>query len=114
MLDDISRTLTSWEKVSSGMLKLFQGEVLDKRPVVQHFEFGEIFQATWKPLKIPSAAPTGTFDAAVHGVAPWAKKSSTATATNHRTTFLPPAPLRTEQPSPDVVAMPSTRAPWAK
>mmetsp|Transcript_17113 Transcript_17113/g.19682 ORF Transcript_17113/g.19682 Transcript_17113/m.19682 type:complete len:86 (+) Transcript_17113:674-931(+) len=44
MLNDIIRTLASCRKVLSGMLKVLQREVLEKRPVVQHFEFGEIFQ----------------------------------------------------------------------
>ena len=43
MLDDISR-LGSWGKVSGGLLRLYEGEVLDKKPVVQHFFFGDIFR----------------------------------------------------------------------
>ena len=43
MLDDISH-LANWSKVSGGLLRLYEGEVLDKRPVVQHFVFGNIFK----------------------------------------------------------------------
>jgi len=43
MLNDISY-LKSWEKVAKGLLKLYEGEVLDKRQVVQHFVFGDFFQ----------------------------------------------------------------------
>ena len=43
MLDDISG-LPNWGKVSGGLLRLYEGEVLDKLPVVQHFVFGEIFK----------------------------------------------------------------------
>jgi hypothetical protein len=43
MLYDISQTLPSWDKVARGMLRLYQGEVLDKRQVVQHFLFGKLF-----------------------------------------------------------------------
>lgn len=43
MLFDISQTLPSWDKVARGMLRLYQGEVLDKRQVVQHFVFGKLF-----------------------------------------------------------------------
>jgi len=43
MLNDIS-SIESWSKVSSGLLRLFEGEVLGKLPVVQHFVFGELFK----------------------------------------------------------------------
>uniref|UniRef100_A0A1I7WQX8 Serine/threonine-protein phosphatase 2A activator n=1 Tax=Heterorhabditis bacteriophora TaxID=37862 RepID=A0A1I7WQX8_HETBA len=33
----------SWEKVNSGMFKMYEGEVLKKFPVVQHFRFGSLF-----------------------------------------------------------------------
>ena len=42
MLHDIS-SLTSWAQVSRGLLRLYQGEVLDKRQVVQHFVFSKYF-----------------------------------------------------------------------
>jgi len=45
MLNDVSH-LPSWEKVSAGLLRLYEGEVLDKLPVVQHFKFGNIFRGT--------------------------------------------------------------------
>ena len=43
MLYDISQTLPTWDKVARGMLRLYQGEVLGKRQVVQHFVFGKLF-----------------------------------------------------------------------
>lgn len=43
MLNDISQ-LPTWSKVSGGLLRLFEGEVLNKKPVVQHFVFGDIFK----------------------------------------------------------------------
>lgn len=46
MLNDISG-VERWEKVNSGMLKLYVGEVLKKLPVIQHMVFGSIFPATW-------------------------------------------------------------------
>jgi len=83
MLNDISH-LGSWSKVMSGLLRLFEGEVLDKLPVVQHFVFGNIFKASWTPSrKGPLEAPKRTFiggpggDEMTGGMpvtrAPWAK-----------------------------------------
>lgn len=43
MLNDISQ-LSNWGKVSGGLIRLFEGEVLNKKPVVQHFTFGDIFK----------------------------------------------------------------------
>ena len=35
--------LDSWERIMTGMLKMFQGEVLNKHTIVQHLLFGELF-----------------------------------------------------------------------
>jgi hypothetical protein len=48
MLNDIS-TVPSWEKINSGMLKLYEGEVLKKLPVIQHLMFGSLFRCSWTP-----------------------------------------------------------------
>jgi hypothetical protein len=75
MLNDIS-SLGNWTKVSSGLLRLYEGEVLDKLPVVQHFVFGKIFNADWTPSKKgPLEAPKWTFINGPMGdecIAPWA------------------------------------------
>jgi Phosphotyrosyl phosphate activator (PTPA) protein len=75
MLNDISQTLPNWNLVAAGLLKLFEGEVLKKRPVVQHFKFGTIFRATWTPSAAPPAPPaiTTLFNGSVLTKAPWAK-----------------------------------------
>ena len=48
VLNGIS-TVEHWEKVSSGMLKMYKGEVLDKFVVVQHFLFGKYL--TFDPIE---------------------------------------------------------------
>lgn len=41
ILNDIS-AVPSWEKVTSGLLKMFQAEVLGKQPVIKHLKFGSL------------------------------------------------------------------------
>ena len=94
MLDDISN-LKNWAKVSGGLIKLFDGEVLNRKPVVQHFVFGEIFKATWEPSRSEREAPSSVFNEPAHlsvdSVAPWALKHKTG----------------------EQQGIPSTKAPWA-
>jgi hypothetical protein len=46
MLNDISG-LHDWAKICSGLMRLFQAEVLQKFPVIQHLLFGKVLQCTW-------------------------------------------------------------------
>lgn len=53
---DIHNTVTLWAKVLSGLLKMYEVEVLGKFPVTQHFWFGENLYP-WKDLDTGVALP---------------------------------------------------------
>jgi len=42
-LNDISNVMT-WKKIESGMIKMFQAEVLSKHPVIKHLRFGSVLR----------------------------------------------------------------------
>lgn len=43
---NIATTVPNWQKINSGLTKMYQAEVLEKHPVVQHFCFGGILPWT--------------------------------------------------------------------
>eukprot|EP00339_Tiarina_fusa_P014186 CAMPEP_0117000882 /NCGR_PEP_ID=MMETSP0472-20121206/3073_1 /TAXON_ID=693140 ORGANISM="Tiarina fusus, Strain LIS" /NCGR_SAMPLE_ID=MMETSP0472 /ASSEMBLY_ACC=CAM_ASM_000603 /LENGTH=407 /DNA_ID=CAMNT_0004700717 /DNA_START=62 /DNA_END=1285 /DNA_ORIENTATION=+ len=115
MLFDISQTLQTWDKVARGMLRLYQGEVLDKRQVVQHFVFSRFFAATWTPSQTERTAPSETFRNPVSSVlgmpptrAPWAQAGVSASGMPETRA---PWATKNETQEGDV---PLTKAPWAK
>jgi hypothetical protein len=99
MLDDISQIAT-WKKIASGLLKLYDGEVLSKRQVVQHLVFGTLFPANWTPSHNEDSMlpPSETFR----------NTPNTTAATSHPRT----ATSATMNNNIDTAVM--TKAPWAK
>jgi serine/threonine-protein phosphatase 2A activator len=47
-LNDVSNVV-SWKKINSGLLKMYEAEVLGKFPVIQHFPFGKLLKFDPKP-----------------------------------------------------------------
>uniref|UniRef100_K3WQ47 Serine/threonine-protein phosphatase 2A activator n=1 Tax=Globisporangium ultimum (strain ATCC 200006 / CBS 805.95 / DAOM BR144) TaxID=431595 RepID=K3WQ47_GLOUD len=110
MLNDIS-ALPSWEKINGGMLKLYEGEVLKKLPVIQHLCFGTLFPCTWTPshsaadgsVYTPVSMHPGTavhapnFDlAGATAKAPWVAVEDLAAV---RDTQMSPIPKGTKHPA---------------
>ena len=109
MLYDISQTVQSWEKVASGLLRLYQGEVLNKRVVVQHFVFSKLFPCTWTPSRSSERqAPTETFRKSALEQQPSSSGQNSIPILSTR------APWAKPVPDGNVADLMTTRAPWAK
>lgn len=101
LLNDISSSVPNWKKVHGGMMKMWDAEVLSKRPVVQHFLFGgvgypwqggesqegEQTQQQTVEASVPSRPPTTSMPMQPPTMAPWAKTAAPGTTAPSR---LPP------------------------
>ena len=47
ILNDISG-VASWTKATQGLMKMFQGEVVAKLPVIKHLKFGSLLSFNWE------------------------------------------------------------------
>jgi len=120
MLNDISN-LPTWQKVASGLLRLFEGEVLKKRQVVQHFVFGNIFAANWTPSGHPQVAPEATFRKPTKVIPrpgpPSPVQDSVGPMTrapwNDDTGSPPSSPVSGSRKAVSIPDVAGTRAPWA-
>jgi hypothetical protein len=66
MLNDISN-IPEWARICSGLLRLFQAEVLGKLPVIQHLVFGNLLPCTWKNSAVESAETSSIQSASSSG-----------------------------------------------
>lgn len=61
ILYDINTAVVLWSKVLKGLLKMYDDEVLNKFPVVQHFWFGNVLYP-WKDLETKEELPVAVRD----------------------------------------------------
>lgn len=113
MLNDISQ-LPTWQKVYSGLLLLYEGEVLKKRQVVQHFVFGNIFSANWSPsdANVERQAPQETFRTT--GTDPLSMPSASTAMPPPGVSPMARAPWATSGATLPGSSQGPTKAPWAK
>jgi len=96
-LHSIAVSVRTWDKVNSGLFKMYEAEVLGKRVVVQHLHLGGLI--AWEPelnddLGAPPSAPSSYMTTIANRAALFNPSSSASPALS---TGIPPA----------------TNAPWA-
>lgn len=107
MLHNIASTVPNWSKVNSGLLKMYNEEVLKKVPVVQHFWFGGILGWRDKETK-ETLSSTGD------GREKEVEEEEAVRQTSEGTVApwsIPTSEGFTSVPS--TIPMPVTKAPWA-
>eukprot|EP00485_Elphidium_margaritaceum_P001069 CAMPEP_0202695896 /NCGR_PEP_ID=MMETSP1385-20130828/9342_1 /ASSEMBLY_ACC=CAM_ASM_000861 /TAXON_ID=933848 /ORGANISM="Elphidium margaritaceum" /LENGTH=402 /DNA_ID=CAMNT_0049351977 /DNA_START=22 /DNA_END=1230 /DNA_ORIENTATION=+ len=105
LLNDIS-AVPLWSKVRSGLLKMYQDDVLKKLPVVQHFLFGSI-------ITIDLPAPDKNANADTEKAEILKRKQALIAKLNAKNPKVQQEAAQTAQNSKSN-DMPVTKAPWAK
>ncbi|KAH3686264.1 hypothetical protein WICPIJ_002761 [Wickerhamomyces pijperi] len=82
ILSDISQ-MKNWSKIQKGLVKMFQGEVVGKFPVVQHFWFGGVLLQWKSPETVNSKSGVTSSDVSVNSRHNTDNRSATVTPTPH-------------------------------
>jgi len=105
ILHDVASTVPNWVKVQSGMMKMWEAECLDKRPVVQHFPFGQ-YGFIW-PITSENDSQSATISSALSNLAPSQAQSKSINLP------MQPTPAPWAKASTGGTPMAPTGAPWA-
>ena len=96
-LYSIAHTVPKWSKINSGMLKMYDAEVLRKRVVVQHLVFSSLFPFELDPdLSNVIESPSSSLNTLTSTGNP-SKRLSKPNNNNYIDTLLPPLKSRSER-----------------